>query len=121
MVELMYLAASADGEFSEEERAHFLKSVESLTDRQLGADAVKRVVDALEGKLRNSDRHERLLSIRERLGTAALCKVAFSLAIAVMAADGIIRTSEREALLEMATALQLDRDEAANLVAKHAS
>ena len=34
LIEAMYLAASADGEFSPVERAHFLKSIESLTGRE---------------------------------------------------------------------------------------
>jgi len=41
LVEMMFLAASADGEFSEVERAHFLHSVESLTDGRLGKPALK--------------------------------------------------------------------------------
>jgi tellurite resistance protein len=44
--------------------------------------------------------------------------VALSLAIQVTAADGIIRTSERELIMDTADALEIDRDEAANLVLK---
>jgi tellurite resistance protein len=36
----------------------------------------------------------------------------------VTAADGIIRTSERELILETAVALEIDQDEAADLVLK---
>jgi len=41
-----------------------------------------------------------------------------SLAIQVTAADGIIRTSERELIMDTAEALEIDRDEAADLVIK---
>ena len=40
------------------------------------------------------------------------------MAIQVTAADGIIRTSERELIMETADALEVDRDEAADLVRK---
>jgi hypothetical protein len=35
LVEVMLLAASADGDFSDIERTHFLNSVESLTDGRI--------------------------------------------------------------------------------------
>src|SRR4051812_36973437 len=35
LIETMFLAAYADGEFGDDERDHFVKSVESLTDRRL--------------------------------------------------------------------------------------
>jgi tellurite resistance protein len=38
------------------------------------------------------------------------------MAIQVTAADGILRTSEREFILDLAEALDVDRDEAADLV-----
>ena len=96
LVEVMFLAAFADGEFSDVEREHFVKSVESLTD----------------------GREARLASVKARLPDAGSRKVALSLVIQVTAADGIIRTSERELILETAEALEIDRDEAANLVSK---
>ncbi|PKN45102.1 MAG: hypothetical protein CVU63_09375, partial [Deltaproteobacteria bacterium HGW-Deltaproteobacteria-20] len=37
LVEVVYLAAFADGEFSETERAHFTRSVEQLTEGRLGS------------------------------------------------------------------------------------
>ena len=44
--------------------------------------------------------------------------MALSLAIQVTAADGIIRTSERELIMETAEALEIDPGEAADLVKK---
>lgn len=118
MVELMYLAASADGDFSDEERVHFRSSVESLTDRQIGAETIDGVVARFEAELQSAGREGCLASVKAKLSTPALRKVAFSLAIAVTAADGIIRTSERELLMDIADALEIDRDEAADLVAQ---
>jgi hypothetical protein len=38
-----------------------------------------------------------------------------------MAADGIIRTSERELILDLAEGLEIDRDRAADMVKKASS
>lgn len=116
LVEAMFLAASADGEFSPVERAHFLKSVQSLTDGRLPTARLAELVAEAAEALEREGREARLLSVKSRLPDAGSRRVALSLAIQVTAADGIIRTSERELILETAEAFEIDRDEAANLV-----
>jgi len=118
LVEMMFLAASADGDFSDVERQHFLKSVESLTDGRLGKPALEGLLTRAKKDLEASGREQRLSAVKERLPDAGARKVALSLAIQVTAADGIIRTSERELILETAEALEIDRDQAADLVLK---
>jgi tellurite resistance protein len=118
LVEMMFLAASADGDFSAVERQHFLQSVESLTDGRLAKATLEGLLDRAKADLEASGREARLSAVKERLPDAGARKVALSLAIQVTAADGIIRTSERELILETAEALEIDRDEAANLVLK---
>jgi tellurite resistance protein len=121
IVELMFLAAFADGEFSDDERRHFMRSVESLTDRQLHPGTLDEIVRRAVAELQVEGRAARIASVRARLPSAAGRKVALSLAIQVVVADGIIRTSERELLNEIADALEIDRDEAADLVVKLSS
>jgi uncharacterized tellurite resistance protein B-like protein len=118
LVEVMFLAASADDDFSDVEREHFVKSVESLTDGRLARDKLEALVSAATAALASEGREARLASVKARLPDAGSRKVALSLLIQVTAADGIIRTSERELILETAEALEIDRDEAANLVSK---
>lgn len=118
LVEAMFLAASADGDFSDVERAHFIKSVESLTDGRLTPPALAALLDQAKADLDANGRDARLQAVKERLPDAGARKVALSLAIQVTMADGVIRTSERELILQTAEALQIDRDEAADLVAK---
>src|SRR5258706_12350982 len=118
LVEMMFLAASADGDFSDVERSHFLKSVESLTDGRLGKAQLQSLLDRAKSDLETIGREGRLAAVKERLPDAGARKVALSLAIQVTAADGIIRTSERELILETAEALDIDRDQAADLVVK---
>ena len=116
LIEMMFLAASSDGEFSDVEREQFAKSVESLTDGGLGGDQLEAVLSRAKQDLDSSDRATRLQAVKERLPEAGARKIALGLAIEVTAADGIIRTSERELILETAEALEIDRDEAADLV-----
>lgn len=118
LVEMMFLAASADGDFSDVERQHFLQSVESLTDGRLAKPALEAALDRAKTDLETSGREARLAAVKQRLPDRGARKVALSLAIQVTAADGIIRTSERELILETAEALEIDRDEAADLVSK---
>ena len=118
LVEVMFLAASTDGDFSDVEREHFVKSVESLTDGRIARAKLEALVSEGAAALERDGREARLASVKARLPDAGSRKVALSLAIQVTAADGIIRTSERELILETAEALEIDRDEAANLVSK---
>src|SRR5450755_3956303 len=118
LVEVMFLAASADGDFSEVERTHFLKSVESLTDGRIAQARLETLVNEASSALERDGRQARLASVKARLSEANARRVALSLAIQVTAADGIIRTSERELILETAEALEIDRDDAANLVSQ---
>jgi tellurite resistance protein len=116
LVEAMFLAATADGEFSPVERAHFLKSVESLTDGRLPTARLAALVAEAGEALEREGRKARLLSVKGRLPDAGARRVALSLAIQVTAADGVIRTSERELILETAEVLEIDRHEAATLL-----
>ncbi len=118
LVEMMFLAASADGDFSDVERQHFLQSVESLTDGRLAKSALEGLLERAKKDLEASGREARLAAVKQRLPDPGARKVALSLAIQVTAADGIIRTSERELIMETAEALEIDRDEAADLVVK---
>lgn len=118
LVEMMFLAASADGEFSDEEQSHFKRSLESLTSARLDATELDTLLERARADLEAQGREARLTAVKERLPEAGARKVALSLAIQVAAADGIIRTSERELILDTAEALEIDRDEAADLVRK---
>jgi tellurite resistance protein len=118
LVEVMFLAAAADGDFSDVELEHFLKSVESLTDGRIAHARLEALVSEAAVALDRDGRAARLANVKTRLPDAGSRRVALSLAIQVTAADGIIRTSERELILETAEALEIDRDEAANLVGR---
>jgi uncharacterized tellurite resistance protein B-like protein len=118
VVEVMFLAAFADGDFGEEERVHFLKSIESLTDRSLTGETLDSLVRRIQGEALSEGRTARLASIKERLADLGARRAALALAIQLTAADGIIRTSERELIMEAADGLDIPRDDAADMVAQ---
>lgn len=121
MIETLFLAAHADGEFSDEERVHFAKSVESLTDNRLSGERLGALLARIEAGLATSGREARLVTVRERLPAGKPREIALALAIRLMASDGVLRTTERELILEAADALEIERDVAADMVRDAAS
>ncbi len=121
IIETMFLAAFADGEFSEVERAHFYASIESLTDRRISGSTMETLMTRMQADLAASGRAARLASVKERLATPGARKAALALSIQVVAADGIIRVEERELVHALADALEIDRDTTADLVAQLAT
>jgi tellurite resistance protein len=116
LIETMYLAARADGEFSVEERAHFVSSVQSLTEQRLEGDELDQLLARFQLEYTKNGRQKSLASVKTRLGDERSCKLGLSMAIRMLAADGILRTSEHEFVIEMADTLGIDRDTAADLV-----
>jgi tellurite resistance protein len=120
IIEVMFLAAFADGDFGEEERAFFLTSIESLTDRSASRTTLGALIEGIEARLAVEGRAARLAAVKAQLTDQGARKAALGLAIQLTAADGIIRTSERELILEVAEALEIDSDTAADMVSKAA-
>jgi len=117
LVEMMFLAAAADGDLAEQERKLFVRSVEDLTSRLITGDRLEALLARAKQQLDESGRDARIASVKDRLPDLTARKLALSLAIQVTAADGIVRTSERELILETAQALGIDGDTAADMVA----
>lgn len=116
LIETMFLAAFADGDFGDDERKQLLESIESLTDRTMSATTTDAIVTRVQAALAAEGRAARLAAVKAQLPSSGERKTALALAIRLVAADGIIRTSERELILDVADALEIDRDEAADLV-----
>lgn len=116
LIETMYVAAQADGEFTMQERAHFVSSVQSLTEQRLEGEKLDRLLAEFEDRYQRNGRRGSLAAVKSRLGDERTCKLALSMAIQMLASDGILRTSENEFVLEMADTLGIDRGGAADLV-----
>lgn len=116
LVEIMYLAAAADGVLSDAERARFDEAAERLTSRVISGAHLEQLVARAHADLEAAGRSARLEAVKARLPDLDARKLALALAIQITAVDGIIRTSERELILETARALEIDGDTAADMV-----
>lgn len=116
LVEMMFLAASADGELGEEELAHFTRTAEHLSARIVEGDKLSALLERAKQQLDSDGRDARLAAVKARLPDPNARKLALTVAIRITAADGILRTSERELIFETAEALEIDGETAADLV-----
>jgi tellurite resistance protein len=116
LVETMYLAAFADGEFSDMERARFTESVEFLTRGRLAGSASQDLLTRVVEQHQSGERSARIATIKERLTSVEVRRIALVLASDMAAADGILRDAEREVILSLADALDVSRAEVEELV-----
>jgi uncharacterized membrane protein YebE (DUF533 family) len=121
IVETMVLAASADGDFDDGERTELAAQLRTLAEgtplaAAVAGDALEAALGTAVEELARDGRQARLSSVKTRLEDARARKGALALAMRVVASDGVIRTSERELLMDLAEGLDIDRDEAADLV-----
>lgn len=110
IVELMYLAAFADGVVSPEERAVFRDHVSASTRGQLTASVIEAMLVFIENTLLAEPRDSRLENIRARLPDERMRLAAIELIIRVVRADNVVQPSESGFLLRAAAALEIPRD-----------
>lgn len=121
LVDTMVLAADADGELDESEVTTLAANIAALAEgtkhaAQLAGDALDQRIAATRQRIAAGERQALIEGVKARLSDDDARCAALGLAITVTAADGIVRTSEREIILELAEALEIDRDVAADLV-----
>jgi tellurite resistance protein len=118
MVEAMLLAASADGELDQSELSQLRECLLSVDDLWLSHIDLEERIESAKGRIGGHDRTERLLALKGTLAKPEQRIAALELAALVIASDGILRTSERDLMLEAAETLGVDSDVAADIVAK---
>jgi tellurite resistance protein len=116
MMELMFLAAYADGDMDDEERFYFESRVSQISAGRMRGAKFEEALGRIQASLATAGRQTRLLALRNQLPDLGSRRQALAAALEIMAADGVLRTSERELLLEVAEALEVDRGEAADMV-----
>ncbi len=121
LVDTMVLAADADGEIDGDERSQMIESVRSFAagsehESRLSEEHIAGLLDKAQKAIADAGRDALIGPVKDRLPDADARRAALGLAISVSAADGIVRTSERELIMDLAEALEVDRDEAADLV-----
>ncbi len=116
LIELMLLAASADGELSIEEIDQLQKSLLEVDELWITQIDLEKRLSQAHDRIRGAERGFRLAAVKSSLSALDARKAGLELAIRVMAADGVVRTSERELILETAEVLDVDRDVVADMV-----
>lgn len=118
MVEVMLLGASADGELDYAELVQLRKSLMTIDDLWLSHIDLDQRITSAKSRIVGQSRADRLAALKTALGGESQRIAALEMAALVMAADGIIRTSERDLMLEAAEALGVDSQIAADIMAK---
>ncbi len=67
MVEIMFLAAYADGSINEAERAELARHVAAMSEGRVGADLVESLISIIERSVRDEGRSGRFAALRARL------------------------------------------------------
>ncbi|WP_438036215.1 tellurite resistance TerB family protein [Sorangium sp. So ce204] len=107
MVEIMFLAAYADGSINDAERAELARHVAAMSDGRVGADVVESLISIIERSVRDEGRSGRFAALRVRLPDVRMREAAIELAVRLVAADGVIHESEHALLVEAARALEV--------------
>ncbi len=118
LVEAMFLAATADGDFAPEESMQFSATIGALTDRKLDPDSVYRLVGLLSQKLKSEGRQARLSAIAQRLPEGKPRETAVILAAAITMSDGEVKAAENDFVADLAEALGIAQGRAVELVQK---
>jgi len=114
LVEMMFLAVHADGEFGDEERNAFARAVREHA--KIPDASFKSLIERIEKDLAKEGRTARISALKSAFPDARAREGALTEVVRMVAADGIVRTSERELILEVAEGLGIDGDRAADIV-----
>ena len=118
LLEMMFLAAYADGEVSAAERAVFKSQILVGTEGQLQVVMVEMILRGVEEALAHEGREERLASIRQRIPDERMRRAALEIAGRILRADGAMHVDEIAFLGRAAEALGLDPSVAHEILAK---
>jgi uncharacterized tellurite resistance protein B-like protein len=114
LLEMMFLAVHADGEFNDAERKALAKAIHDRGGPS-GA-AFEQSMDRIAKGVASQGRAARIKALAATFPDAKAKEDALTAVIEMVAADGIVRTSERELILEVADGLGIAGDRAADLV-----
>jgi len=115
MVEVMLLAAFADGSIAQAESAVIKQSLLAADELWINHVELETRIASAKRRIDESSRDQRLLKLRTMLPWPEQRSVALKLAIRIVAADGILTDSERTLILQAADALGIRNDLAVEL------
>ncbi len=117
LIEIIFLAAFADGEFSAEEQTNFREVVTRLGDSRLTSEQLNGHMLQAAMQLESQGRSARLAAAKAALPDLDARRIALALAADVAGADGI-EAREREQLRATAAALEITDAELARLIGR---
>jgi uncharacterized tellurite resistance protein B-like protein len=120
LVETMVLVVYADGVLSAPERERFAASLGLLTGGRLAGAGAEQLLARVAAGIAARGREASLGAIKRRLPDARSRLVALVLATDMAAADGTVRETERQLVLELARELEVPEAEAEQLLAEAA-
>jgi uncharacterized membrane protein YebE (DUF533 family) len=106
-IQMMFLAAYADGEVSDAERARFEVEVVRASGGALAPQLVRAIVDHVGVVISDEDRARRLDSLRGKLPEERVRRSVLALAARIVLADDKLVDAERTFLERAAVALEL--------------
>ncbi len=116
VVELMFLAAYADGVVSGVEREELSAQVAAGTGSVLEPATVKGMLTYIEAALAQEGREARFESIRRRLGEPKMRLAALATAVKILKADQVVDPRELAWLVRAAAALGVEIEDALALL-----
>lgn len=118
IAEALFLAMSADGVCTVEEKTALLGALRTITDDELSEPAVNALIERLDTSLAAEGLSERVSHVASQLaGDPADSKVTIELAAALMVSDGVVTDDERLLLEQLAEETGHDPDAALALLA----
>jgi len=118
LLEMMFLAAYADGEVSEIERNAFRSQILVGTEGQLQVAIVEMILRQVEAALAQEGRDERLAAIRQRIPEERMRRGLLEVAARIIRIDGKLHVDEVAFLGRAAEAFELDPSVARELLDK---
>jgi len=110
LVEVMFLVASIDGDFSIPERRHFMDMVTSLSEGRLGSSELLVLIDRAHESLRQEGIEQRLAALKTHLVDDTARRLAYGLAAQLALVDGM-NDKEKVLLDQMALAFELSQED----------
>ena len=108
LLEMMFLAAYADGEVSDVERGAFRSQILVGTEGQLQVAIVEMILRQVESSLASEGREERLTAIRHRVPEERMRRALLEVAARIIRIDGELHLDEVAFLKRAAEALEFD-------------
>lgn len=111
LVEIMYLVAAADGEFSFDERRFFLDMVSSLSEGRIDSTELLGIVERARAHLESRGLTRRLEELHEILADETSRRLAYGLGMQVALVGAEVGDAEKRVLDEIANVFALSGDE----------